>query len=102
MHIIKKIIVLIKKKTIIKCIDILENNNILGEKIDNANTLLDLKYQFSPLEIRDFVNNSAKIPLDYIETLFDIPTSEFKERTNRLEILGFYISNELIRYIKNI
>ena len=86
------------KEIILKFIDTLKSNIVLG----NNNKLLNPKHYYHSTTIKKCVNKSAKIPPESIKIVLDIPTNEIKERTDRLEILGFYLSNELVRYIKNI
>lgn len=87
------------KNIILKCLDIVFNNKIIKE-LDFI-YLLNKYDEFIDL-IKKCINKGAKIPSESVKSFFDIPTNEIKERTDRLEILGFYISNELVRYIKNI
>lgn len=87
---------------ILECINILKNNSIIGEELDDGVSVLDITYQYVTNTIETCIKHNSKIPLEELKTFFSIPDCEFTDRNGKLEILGFYISNELVRYIKDL
>ncbi len=49
--------------------------------------------------IKNCINNNAKMPILEINTLFEFPNKQINKKKERQEIIGFYLSKELNKFL---
>lgn len=94
------------KEKILKCLDIIENNQALKENNfdDTEENYLMHKYDFSMWTVKKIINSNSYIPLSIVKSILSIPVQETKEIEAKKEVakLSLYeLSVNLLKHLEN-
>ena len=90
------------RKILLNCIDILKSNVLFEDYIGCNDEVYDYfitNYGLALDEMVKMIKSNCYIPKSFVKEILNIPDYEINKRIQKREILGFYISKELNKFL---
>lgn len=90
------------KEMLLHCISILKSNNLFEDYIGCNDEVYDYfitNYGLALDEVVKMIKSDCYIPKSFVQEILNIPNYEIDKRIQKREILGFYISKELNKFL---